>query len=450
MRDYFKIKTWVITTLMFVVAFGLSFAIVYYEFGFRQNIKISSADASNNVSGYAWSSNVGWVSFNCTNDNTCDTPGHNYGVSVDPATGNFSGYAWSPSVGWIDFAPTSGYPAAPNTGVHYNSATGVVTGWAKILTLGANGWLKMSDDSVTVWNGKGVKINSTTGDLNGYAWNANDDGSGIGWLSFNCSNETPACSGTNYKVIANISSPPTVTDFTAPNWSFAQAGQYGALQAKLGWTFNDIDTGSSESAYQIIVNTSNSISSPIFDSGKCTGYDGIKCKIDIGVDRFPIDSAITLNYNTPYYWWVKVWDNNDTSSALTQYNTAQDTPAEADDGSPLTFTTYKHKMPNVDFSWLPPSFSKGEEVKFTDASKIYLSSAPTTAIDCTEALCDWEWSTTANANIVSPTASSTIITLNSSGSATVILKVTDNDGYFISTSKVINVNAQLPKWKEVK
>jgi len=446
MRDYFRKKTWFITTLMFVIAFSLSFAIVYYDFGSKQNIKISNAGASSNVSGYAWSSNIGWVSLNCTNDSSCGS--HDYGVNVDLATGNFSGYAWSSNIGWIDFGPTSGYPEAPNTAAYYDSATGAVTGWAKSLSLGNNGWIKMSGS----WT-NGVSINSTTGDFSGYAWNGNatsDTQPGIGWLSFNCANDS-SCGASNYKVVAGISSAPTITDLTAPNWTFSQSGQYGALKAKLGWVFNS-SVGSSESAYEVIVNTSNSISSPVFDSGKCLGYNNPtnKCKIDIGVDQFPIDSAITLNYNTPYYWWVKVWDNNDESSDLIQYNTAQDTPTEANDGSPFTFTSYKHEMPDVDFYRFPLSPNEDEEVTFTDNSHIYSSAAPTTAIDCTEALCDWQWSLTGSGTISDETASTTTIIFNSSSSATVTLKVTDNEGYYTSVSKIININTPLPNWKEVK
>lgn len=450
MRDYFKAKTWFITILMFIIAFGLSSAIVYYELGFRQNVKTISASASNNVNGWAWSSNIGWVSFNCTNDSPACV-NSNYGVSIDLNTGDFSGYAWSSSVGWIDFAPAGPYPEAPLNSAHYDPATGNITGWAKIITMGADGWLKMSG----TWT-SGVSIDLTTGDFRGWAWNANNDGSGIGWVSFNCSNDAPACGSSNYKVVADISRSPSATALTAPNWSFSEAAQYGALKAKLGWTFSDPDLGQSEYAYQIIVNTSNSIINPVFDSGQCLGYNNPtnKCVIDIGVDQFPLHSAMTLNYNTPYYWWVKVWDNSAThkDSTLAQYNSAQDAPLEADDGSPLTFTVYRHEMPDVSFIYFPVSPSRGEEIKFTDTSKIYLTSAPTTPVNCTDALCNWTWSATAGAtfkdnDMATP---SPTITFNSAGNSTVTLTVTDSDGYSAFYQVVININSQLPKWKEVK
>lgn len=460
MKDYFKIKTWFITTLMFVMAFGLSSAIVYYEFSSRQNIKTISASASNNVNGWAWNSNIGWVSFNCTNDSpACSSS--NYGVSIDLTAGHFSGYAWSPNVGWISFNQT-GAPdyifnsscatagscvAASNCTACYNWTDSKVYGWAKILTMGDNGWIKFND----TWS-NGVSINQATGNFSGWAWNANGDKSGIGWLSFNCSNDSPACGSSNYKVAGDVNRPPSATALNAPNWSFAEAGQYGALKAKVGWTFSDPDAGQHEYAYQIIVNTSNSISSPVFDSGQCLGYNNptSKCKIDVGVGQFPVNSAMTLNYNTPYYWWVKVWDNYITPkvSTLAQYNTAADT--NNNDGAPLTFTTYKHEMPAPGFTHFPDQPSRTEQVKFTNTSQVYLSSAPNTAVNCTSDQCTYLWTTTVGASINDAATTSPIITFNSAGNSTVTLKVTDNDGYYVSTSDIININAQLPKWKEVK
>ncbi|MFH1254942.1 MAG: hypothetical protein V1667_00475, partial [bacterium] len=443
MKDFFGKKTWMITVLMLAVSFSLSIAVVYYEFSSKKEVKTINASAANNTSGYAWSSNVGWVSFNCVNDSpACGTS--NYGVSIDLASKNFSGYAWSSNVGWISFSETnppdnyafnSNCPSVCNSSnsctACYNSSDGKVYGWGKILSMGSGGWIKLNG----TWS-NGVSIDGVTGNFSGWAWNANDDKTGIGWVSFNCSNESPACASSNYKVVGDINSPPSASGLNAHNWSFSQAAQYGALKAKLGWIFSDPDAGQSEYAYQIIANTSNSIVSPVFDSGQCLGYNNptSKCKIDAGVDQFPLDLAMALNYNTAYYWWVKVWDNNAShkSSSLVQYNSAIDTPAEADDGSPLTFTTYKHEMPIPDFTYFPNDPSKGEQAEFTNKSKVYLSSAPSTAIDCSDSLCSYLWTATAGASINDAATTSPIIIFNSSGNCAVTLKVTDNDGYYVS------------------
>ena len=48
------------------------------------------------LTGWAWSPNVGWISFNSSNSGA---GGAAYGVKVNDA-GVFSGYAWAPTVGW--------------------------------------------------------------------------------------------------------------------------------------------------------------------------------------------------------------------------------------------------------------------------------------------------------------------------------------------------------------
>ncbi|MDD3151077.1 MAG: hypothetical protein PHV68_09650, partial [Candidatus Gastranaerophilales bacterium] len=98
----------------------------------------------------------------------------------------------------------------------------------------------------------------------------------------------------------------------------------------------------------------------------------------------------------------------------------------------------------------PDNPSRTEQVQFTNTSQVYLSSDPSHAVDCTSDQCAYLWTATAGASINDSATTSPIITFNSAGNSTVTLKVTDVDGYYISASDVININAQLPKWKEVK
>ncbi len=97
-----------------------------------KNVKTASAGSEHNLSGYAWSDNVGWISFNCTDPNTCSTV--DYGVNVSTTTGAFSGYAWSDNIGWISFSPSdvTGCPSAPCAPT-LATTTGIVTGWARAL-----------------------------------------------------------------------------------------------------------------------------------------------------------------------------------------------------------------------------------------------------------------------------------------------------------------------------
>ena len=144
---------------------------------------IQATDTGDNVEGFAWSSNVGWISFNSTDcDSDCTTaictsegaPGcppagttfNDYGVKINSLTGNFSGYAWSSNVGWISFnrcgtdgncstvdgdtgtPPEPPFDGATGTIAQVNLDThslnyGQVTGWAKILALGDDGWIRL-------------------------------------------------------------------------------------------------------------------------------------------------------------------------------------------------------------------------------------------------------------------------------------------------------------------
>lgn len=172
---------------------ALSAAVVFSALAFIVAEKPQTVVASggDNVSGWGWSSNIGWVSFNSTG---CDTDGNgfidsgacgsdnlsipvvNYGVNID-ASGNFSGYAWSPSIGWISFNPSdlapsaSGCTLAPCAPTFDWATKSVTGGWARALTPisnggGWDGWISLA----------GVKLDGTST----YAWGADV----IGWLDF--------------------------------------------------------------------------------------------------------------------------------------------------------------------------------------------------------------------------------------------------------------------------
>jgi len=66
----------------------LAVLIFTFDFLVLKNVLAASTD---DVSGWAWSENVGWLSFNCIDRGICATS--NYGVNVDK-NGKFSGYAW--------------------------------------------------------------------------------------------------------------------------------------------------------------------------------------------------------------------------------------------------------------------------------------------------------------------------------------------------------------------
>lgn len=140
-----------------------------------------AAGSGGTLSGWAWSSNIGWLSFNSADTGAGGGP---YSVSVD-GNGYFSGYAWSPNIGWISFnqADTSGC-ANPSVRASVNMTSGAVTGWAKAIAADNNGWngcIQLSDSQYfTSPSGNGVSMNPTTGVFSGYAWGSTN----VGWLQF--------------------------------------------------------------------------------------------------------------------------------------------------------------------------------------------------------------------------------------------------------------------------
>ncbi len=100
------------------------------------------------LSGWAWSSNIGWLSFN-SNDSGAGG-GAAYNVTVSTSTAGcsmteacFGGYAWSPNIGWVSFEPDD-ISAAPSCGLAATAdlTTGTVSGFARAYSgIGAaNGW----------------------------------------------------------------------------------------------------------------------------------------------------------------------------------------------------------------------------------------------------------------------------------------------------------------------
>lgn len=137
------------------------------------------------LTGYAWSSNIGWIKFD----------GDNYGVSLDTENGYFSGYAWSSNIGWVRFGEHSGrlgdsYPGEPRHGARWDAAVNRIKGWARVCSAAADGdkcrggvsdsagdwdgWIKFSGD------GYNVHLTKNRCVLRGWAWGSEV----LGWIRF--------------------------------------------------------------------------------------------------------------------------------------------------------------------------------------------------------------------------------------------------------------------------
>ena len=152
------------------------------------------AGANDRFDGWAWSPNIGWVSFNCTNTNYCATV--QYGVTLAGDGTSITGWAWSENIGWIDMS-----------GATFNKATGAITGTVSAVTgtIEADGWdglIYLSDTAPIAYGG----VVAMDDDVDGYAWG----GTVVGWLSYNCAN-TGTCGIVDYAVRVT----PFAFEFTA-------------------------------------------------------------------------------------------------------------------------------------------------------------------------------------------------------------------------------------------
>lgn len=161
---------------------------------------IAAEEDAGSVTGFAWSDNVGWISFSSKNEPS-GTPA--YGVTVDTSTfatkgvGAFSGYAWSEHIGWVSFNSDAGTPpGAPSHMARVDWGTGKITGWARALVAkdGWDGWILFSDDANTNWAGKGATITLSgagAGKITGWAWGSDV----VGWIDLAAGNATAGGGG---------------------------------------------------------------------------------------------------------------------------------------------------------------------------------------------------------------------------------------------------------------
>ena len=116
----------------------------------REKIGEVRAGEQDNVLGWAWSENFGWFSANCTNLAECPVavpPPFDYGLDIKE-DGRIEGYLWAEHAGWVQFGNLVGAPAPGQA--FYDKTSSRVSGWAKVLTLGDDGWLKLRGSSVAV------------------------------------------------------------------------------------------------------------------------------------------------------------------------------------------------------------------------------------------------------------------------------------------------------------
>lgn len=431
---FFKSKK-VIAVILTVIIVGAMSATMFLK-NYKE-LNIVRASATDNVRGFAWSELYGWISFNsadcdidnngkidsgaCGGDNI-NTLVKDYGTKIDVITGNTTGYAWNPLLGYICVGSTcsTNSPDSVPSVASYNRLNGQLSGWANILSQGANGWIKF-DNTTTPANG--VFINAGTGIATGWAWNGNgDDGNvstfdGAGWISFNCNDSgAGGCANSNYAVTANVNRPPNLSnvdvDYTGVNDPCLDGNT--VTRVALKWMYDDDDN---QSSYKIELSPAA--------AGPYTANT---------TDNFGYMAG--LAYGTNYTYTLTVYDSGNPSLSTTTTG---------------SFTTKPNEYPDVSFSWYAPNASAEEEIMFTGISQYYTPASPATSIACSGVSCSWQWITTDIADVINtPTASSTMITFAQMGTSDVVTFTATStmNGLSCSTSTTMNVSEKLPDWAE--
>jgi len=181
-----RYRTFLYAIFLVIFVLGVSFII--------KSANPVAADSNGNVSGFAWSSNIGWISFN----------GPTYSVKMNVGTDNIGifsndSYAWGSNIGWIKFDSSLIGPSSPTDGVRVET-DGRVTGWARACTVfvsgcsgslkglsylgGWDGWIKM-DPTGNVAN----DVHLVANEFQGYAWGSDI----VGWINFCQTPGTNAC-----------------------------------------------------------------------------------------------------------------------------------------------------------------------------------------------------------------------------------------------------------------
>ncbi len=165
---------------------------------------------SQNVFGWAWSSNIGWIKMSgcedSDNDGAADDSGNcyagTYGVHINNNVSSptsprkLSGYAWNNNIGWINFGDSGlgSPPAGGATGAYLTIPTstatfGTFSGWARFLSgiQGGlfDGWLSLAganypSGSSYLDGSRGLTYNKSTARIVGSIWG----GRVIGWIKF--------------------------------------------------------------------------------------------------------------------------------------------------------------------------------------------------------------------------------------------------------------------------
>lgn len=529
MSKFFKNKTSIIFIILFLYIVFFGFVFGFFDFGQKGEVveamKYDSVNKTgHNMSGFAWSQNIGWISFNSTDCDidgdgafegnsegggstpapagcsTSTVPFFDYGVKIDKTTGTTSGFAWSSNVGWIAFenvkvcssdnsvicpkvngdnycatrgVGTCNWQNPPNRNFKsncknptdcgdnqdciacYKKSDQKIYGWAKVVSMGDKGWIKLqSDGSDPSPFGITILENKVTG----WAWHGvdTDYAASLGWISFSsldCDSRPPFgemdagvgigfCTSTpgvlqsSYQVNAFMGVKPTIT-LSKLNIDPTVYCQESVRQAYLRWHFDDTPDSGEQTAYQLKLVTGGL---EVFNTGKCTdaciaANTCPKCKTSPSVCgsaaycQFPLGQS-ELALGKTYSWSVEVWDDDNMSSGVVP-------------SASLDFSIPANEYPHPYFTVNPKTPSKDEDT-------LLKSFNLTSVCGVSSSACSFEWTENpGDIEFSSLTASSTRAKFKDDGARAFLKVVHTASTFSCSTStQSIDLKKKLPKWIE--
>ena len=472
-----------------------------FIFGFLA-FKGSKAASSANVSGWAWSENIGWISFNSKNcdidddgvyegvnegggstlvPTDCPVSGtaHAYGMKINPA-GDISDYVWSENIGLIAFKRTdAGTPPMPpyNGGGAFIAKTDNLN--TSICDANKNGFLDANcggkDDSTTptstykqvfgwaraigackdsLWSGTKC-TGSGAGNLSG-GWD--------GWIRFS---KDPAELGPKYAVTMDLTTKQFRgwawggdvigwVSFNCSNQDVLSCSKYKVKLLGLTPVASNLRSDAHNPADYCFVTTYAPVRLRwdfIGGSGNSQAAYRVEIYDDEGdlIDRSCDDNlfsnpnarCLSSTSTSQSYISTKLAYGNKTYSwKLTVWDNDDN---QSDITSGPDFTTIPHAYPLPAFEWTPARPSAGSVVKFTDKTSFYDSNPDGRTRD-------WDFNdNTATSSLQDPTHS--YANPNLTGYR-VTLKVTDGEspplGPFgpCSLTATTSVVFPVPSWRE--
>ncbi len=333
-----------------------------------------------------------FASFLCV----CFVLAYNPGTNIRICTGSvsqpscYSGAYPTPTLNWYKHSGTSDqrrYRLQIDNNSSYSSPeidSGVIVSTNDSYTVSGPG---LDFDSIYYWR---VRVRDNFGSWTNYA-----QGSDTLFITAGVCNNSPIAS----------------------NLSVSQ-GDYCALPShRFSWNYSDPDNDPQDK-YRFQVDNNSDFSSPEVDIAPSNSSSEEQTVL---VSTSP--GSNQLNYNTVYYWRVKVWDDQGADSGWVN-------------GS--SFSTETHRYPSIDFDWSPPEPNIEEDIQFTDQSTVYGGASKVS----------WSWVFT-DGDPASSEESSVIVQFSSKGEKNVKLEVTDSDGYTCPLTKVISIEKPLPDWREL-